>query len=341
MVYNKYLYALVDMSYLLSRNLFAASRGKNINEFTEGDVIRITLQTINKIPRDYGITCDKFIFLFDKWDKTLGGYYRTYLLKNYVTYKGSRRYMDEVLLEEIKSNPESTPEQIAAAELEYYTNQVKYKSKWGMIRDLKNFGIPCFGVDGWEFDDLAWLAGCMLYNKDNGKKSVIITKDSDLQYSLTPQMDYFRLPTGGSDPEVITYNQMYATIPDVLKEKGVSLYQYKAYLDSLGFGHNDMTKTAKSRVDPTNIICEVLNGDYTNVENVEAFTKQMESFDLSKFPRLAEAQEMIATELGTSGKIGTVEDFHKFCTKYKVTGISDAYFSELMGRFDEKLFSGK
>ena len=339
MIGNKYKYALIDLSYILMRNMYAASKGKNIGEYNEGDIIRITIQTLRKIVRDFGISADKFIMLYDKWDKQLGGYYRTWLLKDFVKYKGTRVYMTEEEVERMIASGEYTEEDILKAKLEAYQNQVKYKAKWGMISDLGKIGIPCFGVEGWEFDDLAWLTACQIYGQDNGKPSVIITKDSDLTYSLTPQMQYFKIPTGGSDPKIITYEDMYATIPEELKAKGISLYMYKAFLDSLGYGHNDMSSTRKSGISPTEAILKILQGDYSDVENVEAFKTQMKSFDLGGFPRLQEAKDLISTKLGTVGRLGTLDDFHKFCDKYKVSGITDKYYSEFIAGFDQKLFS--
>ena len=140
-----------------------------------------------------------------------------------------------VLVEEMKKDPTKTEEEINKAIDEAYINKVKLEAKKGLMYELDKFGIPCVGVSGWEFDDLAWLASCMLYS-EGGKKSIIITKDSDLQYSLSPTMDYFRIPTGGSEPEIITYDQMYEKIPHSLRGR-ISLYQYKSFLDSLGEGH--------------------------------------------------------------------------------------------------------
>ena len=44
MIGNRYKYGIVDLSYLLTRNLFAVARGKKIGEFTAGDVIQMTIQ---------------------------------------------------------------------------------------------------------------------------------------------------------------------------------------------------------------------------------------------------------------------------------------------------------
>lgn len=338
MIGNKYRYLILDSSYVITRNLFAISKGKEIGEYTEGDVMRMTIWTLNKLARDYGITADKILMVGDKWDPDLGGYYTTYLLKG--KYKSDRVYINEDVVEQMRNDPNVTPEELHEAEIKLYQNQVKYKSKWGMVRDFKNIGIPSFFVSGWEFDNLAWLASCMLC--DSNKKSVIVTKDSDLQYALSPMMDYFRIPTGGSDPVIITYDEMYNTIPKSLRDRGISLYQYKAYSDSLGFGHNAMTSTRKSGcTDSEEIINKILDGDYSMVEDIETFEKQMTTFDISKFPRLEEAKKIVAEEFSTVGKIGSLNDFHDICNKYNITGVSDRYYSDFSNRFDPKLFTEK
>ena len=353
MISTKYKYALVDMSYIMMRNLAVISKGKKPGEFTEGDLMRICLQTINKIPRDFNITADKFIFIYDKWHKDYSGYFRTHLLRGVSQkYKGTRVYISKELAQEYVNNPESIPQEVKdyykfkgkeGQELldaiihEGYTNEVKYKAKWGMVRDFKRLGIPCLGLDGWEYDDLAYLAGQLLYSEEE-KPSVVITKDSDLQYSLTPKLDYFKIPTGGSEPKIITYSDMYYTIPDEIRERGVSLYKYKALLDSLGEGHNDMMKTKKDMADANKTILQILDGDFSGVDNVEAFKTQMKSFDISWFPNLQEAMNIVKTEFPTVGTLGSLSDFHNICENYGITGVGDGYFINFTRRFDPILF---
>lgn len=341
MISNKYLYGLVDLSYLISRNLFIISKDKKVNEFSSGDLIRITIQSLNKFLRDYGLSCDKLVMVYDRWESSVGGYYNAAMIRPYVQYKGTRKYMNEQLLEEIRCNPESTPEDIAKAELEFYTNQVKTRAKYGMIDDLKNIGVPCIGVPGWEYDNLVYLFAGLMYGKTGGKKSVIITKDSDLMYSTTPELDFFKVSTGGSEPKIITYDEMYFTIPEVIRNQGISLYQYRAFTDSLGEGHNDMLKTKRPHADVTETILQILKGDFMGLEvdKIDAFKAQYNSFNISQYPRLDEATDLITNYLPGAGHYGTVDDFHKFCTKHGVSGISDKYYSDFIARFDQKLFT--
>ncbi len=341
MISNKYLYGLIDLSYVLSKNIWVISRDKKINEFSPGDVIRMTIQGFNKFARDFGITCDKYVAIYDRWDSSVGGYFGGSLIKPYVQYKGTRRYMNEQLLEEIRSNPESTQEEIEKAELELYTNQVKTKAKYAMIDDLKNIGVPCIGVPGWEYDNLVYLFAGLMFGRTAGKKSVIITKDSDLMYSTTPELDFFKVSTGGSEPKIITYDEMYYTIPEPIRNQGISLYQYRAYTDALGEGHNDMLKTKRPHADVTQTILQILKGDYMGIEvdKIDAFKAQLMSFDISQYPRFSEASDMILNYLPGAGHYGSIDDFHKFCVKHGVSGISDKYYTDFISRFDQKMFS--
>jgi len=340
---NNYEYGLVDFSYVLSRNLYAASKDKKVGEYDEGDIIRITIQTINKLARDYNINCEKIVFLADRWDKNIGGYIRHYILKDYVDYKGTRKWMTEELLESMRNDPTVTPEQIEKAEIELYQNQVKRKAKAAITKEFKNLGMPVLGVDGYEADDLAYIASCCLYNENRQKKSILITKDSDQLYALSPIVSYFKLPTMGSTPKVITYEEMYETIPEPLKQRDVSLYEYNAYMNSLGFSHNDNKKTIKSGVEPVNAIIHILDGDYSDLipGKLDTFLIQMKSFDVNSFPRIQEAVDLIYNHLESDGIIGNLDTFHTFCDKYHITGISDKYFSDFISRFDERLYSKK
>lgn len=332
---------MVDLSFLLTRNLWIATKDKEIHEMNSGDVLRLTIQTLNKLARDWGITADKILLIADMWSKDYGGYYRSYLIKDFIKYKGSRKYMTEQALEDLKSDPNSTEEDIRAAERELAVNKIKFEAKQIMKDEFKYLGLPYIAYPGYEFDDIATLASFHFY-EPNAKPNVIVTKDSDLSYSLCPNCVQFKLPTRGSDPKVITYDEMYATIPESLKNRGVSLYQYFALINSLGFSHNDTAKTIKdSTADTEEVILRILSGDYSDVENVDAFKAQMNSFNLGIFPNLEDVKKIIANDFMTVGKLGSLQDFHEFCKKHSVTGISDKYYLDFIKRFDPKLFCDK
>jgi 5'-3' exonuclease len=341
MIGNKYNYAFIDGSFLLTRNLWVATKDKKPDEMEVGEVIRITIQTINKLYRDWGVGADKIIMIFDEWDRNLinSGYIRAYMIKDYVKYKGSRKFITEKTIEEMKADPNTKPEDLEKAIHELASNKIKFQAKKIMKEEFKNIGIPVFSWPGYEFDDIATLASFGL-NEKSEKPNIIVTKDSDLTWSLCPSCDQFLLPTKGSMPTVVTYTEMYYKIPEVLRNMGLGLYMYHAYCDSLGItGHNDNLKTIKPGRDGTQTIVNIMNGDYSDVSNPDAFKAQMRSFDLSSFPQVSQVNNMIQNDFSKVGHVGTLDEFKEFCVKYGVNGISDNYYSGLSEHFDIKLFS--
>lgn len=352
MTNNKYKYALIDSSMLLYRNSWVVSKDKKPGEYTAGEIIQMTIWSLNKFARDYGITADKYVFVVDKWDPAWNGYYTTHLLGG--AYKDSRgdiedakgkadplsTYMTREKYEALKADPSTTPEVLQEAEVKLYYNETKQKAKFALTYEMGKFGVPSIYVPGYEADNLMYIASMMLYDPDpNSKPSIMITKDSDISYCTSPKMLQFKMPVGKSQPELITYEKMYSEMPDEIKNMGISLYQYKSLVDSLGIeGHNGMRRTAKERVNAVETIKHIMNGDYSDVNDVDLFKKQMETFDISKYPRLEEAKRQITDILPSAGKLSGLGEFHKFCDKYGITKISDRYYIEFISRFDPSLY---
>lgn len=336
---NRFNYLLIDASYILTRNLFIATKDKKPEEMNPGEVCRITIQTISKLYKDWFCSGDKPILIFDEWSRNLGGYIRSFMIKDYVAYKGSRKFMTQALLNEMREDPNVTPEELVKAEHELAVNKCKFEAKKIMKEQFRQIGIPCFSYEGYEYDDIAALAS-FIFSEPTSKPNVIVTKDSDLNYSLSPGTCQFLVPTKGKEPEFVYYDDMYYKIPQVLRDRGVSLYMYHAYCDSLGVtGHNDNLKTIKKGADGTQTILHILDGDYSDVENIPAFEAQMRSFDLSNFPDLDKVQSMIINDFPKAGHIGTIPEFRAFCTRNNITGISDSYYMAFSDRLDQRLFS--
>ena len=191
-----------------------------------------------------------------------------------------------------------------------------------------------------EFDDLATLASFLLSNSD--KPSVIITKDSDLLYSTSPKCSVWQPPLSKKPQKLVTYNDAYnGLLPDRFKGR-LSLYQYFAMQQATGLcGHNNMNRTVKSTVKlgVDDIIEQALSGDYHNFEDAKLFKVQCKTFDIWSFPRFEQAKREITENLGIVGRLGSISEFHDFCDKHEISGISDRYFSDFINRFDPKLFS--
>lgn len=339
MLINNYGLAFIDGSWLLTRNLYITTKDKTIEEMDPVDTVRLTLQTISKLSKSWGITAQKIIIIWDKWSKIYGGYIRSWMLKDFVTYKGSRKFITERVLEEMKNDPNVTPEQLNAAMRELAISKIKFKAKDIMINEFPKIGICSYFYEGYEFDDIASLASFQLY-RDSGLPNIIITKDSDLQYSTCPNCVWMCPPSGGAtEPTIITYNDMYYKIPEALRNRGMSLYNYNAYMNAAGFiGHNDMGVSKKRNTDSVETILKILDGDYSDLHNKDMFEAQLKSYDLSLFPGINIVRQDI-DNFYSMGHYGTLNDFHEFCMKNGVTQISDNYYTNMISKFDQKLFS--
>ena len=339
MMINNYGLAFIDGSWLLTRNLYITTKDKAIEEMDPADTIRLTLQTISKLSRVWGITAQKIIIVWDKWSKIYGGYIRSWMLKDFVTYKGSRKFVTERVIEEMKSDPTITQEQIDAAVRELAISRIKFKAKDIMMHDFPKIGIGSYYYDGFEFDDIVSIASFQLYSTE-GLPNVIITKDSDLQYSTCPNCVWMCPPSGGAtEPTIVKYEDMYYKIPEELRKRGMSLYNYNAFMNAAGFiGHNDMGVSKRKYSDPVQTILGVLDGDYSGIENKDMFEAQLRSYNLSTFPGFNIVKEDIS-KFSTDGHFGTLNDFHEFCETNKITGISDSYYNGIISKFDQKLFS--
>lgn len=339
MISNKYNQVWVDGSWLLTRSLWIATKDLKIEEFNPGDVVRLCLYTISKLSKDWGISNDKVIIVWDKWSKNLGGYWRSWMIRDFVQYKGSRKFVTEQTIEEMRNDPNVTEEEIEKAIRELATSRIKFKAKEIMMEDFPKIGIPSYSYDGLEFDDIVSIASFQYYQPD-GKPNVIFTKDSDLQYSTCPNCVWACPPKSGeTEPKIITYDEMYYQIPEPLRRNGISLYNYNALMNAAGFmGHNDMGIAKKTHTDPTQALLKIINGNYEDLENVDMFKAQLNSYDLSQFPDIDQVKADIA-KFETMGHYGTLDDFHEFCKKNNVTQVSDKYYTAMIDRFDQKLFT--
>lgn len=332
---KNYQYLFLDFSLILSRSLFAISKGKEIGEYTAGELIRTCIWTINKVLRDYGINGRKVVLIYDKWDESIGGYYTSYLLGG--NYKDSRHYIDENIFDGMKNDPAVSPEDLKKASWELYQNNVKQTAKYIMISELPKYGICMLGRSGWEADNWVFMLSCELYGKTD-LPSLFVTKDSDWCYNISPETDYMKLVSGKETPKIITYNEMYYSIPEPVRDLGIGLYQYKSLYDSIEGSHNDLRRTRKPRIKTDNIIPKVFAGNYEDLVDPELFEKQYKTFDIFNYPGVDEVKNLINNYLPKAGRIGTIPEFRNFCRIYNVPGISDSYYSDFIGRLDQKLY---
>lgn len=343
MISNKYSQLWIDISWLLSRNLFAVSAGKHAGGYHAGEVIRLTIQSIAKLGNQLGLQADAIRLLNDKWAKEYGGYYRTHLLGG--KYKDDRVYVDNLYVENLRdratTDPEITEEVIQKAEDEAFGNQVRMEAKYAIMNELHHFGFASIWYEGLEFDDLAVIASMMYSSGDTTgrKKCCIVTKDSDMMRAVSPCVDFYKFPKKGEEAHIWTYDEAYLQVPEKYREKGLSLYWYHCLLEALGAGHNNARSPRKKGTNVLKVLDEIiLDGNYDSIEDREMFDATMKSFDFSTYPMFPQVQEMIQTRFMTAGRVGTLSEFRNFCLKHNVEGISDAYFSNYVSRLDRSMY---
>ena len=329
---NNYTLVLIDGSFLLTRALFAVTRGKDPGEVKPGELMRVNLQTINRLGRDWKISGSKVIIVWDKWAPEYGGYIRHHLLRDHLTYKSSRKIVTEDDLKGL------TGEELKKAEREVKLNNLKQETKAAMIKEFPKLGIQNYYFPGYEFDDIATLASFELSGKTE-LPCVIVTKDTDLTYSLSPGFHFFKLPTYGSEPKIVTYEEMCTTIPAGLRSRGLGLYQFGAMLNSSGFlGHNDLIVTKKKGAKMEKTLEGIMDGDYSGLKDPELYQLQFSTYNIPAFPNYPAVLEDVHHFL-SDGSSGSTFEFERVVREYEMEGIDREYYLSIIARFDERYFS--
>lgn len=313
-----YKYLIIDGQYLLTRNFkLLASRNP---EFRVNELITVTFQSVAKLRRDL-VNFEKPILLFDK-----SPYHK---LSQLPDYKCGRHYVTESDLVDIDPSDE---ESILECKREILLNQKKQSSKYWLLEYFPKMGIPCYLHEGYEADDLAYLFSIILKNKEC--KSAVCSSDSDWKYFSNEFVDYIKFNGAVTDFESIKseYKDVFDT--------DITLYSYKSYCDSLYGSHNDLIQTydvtssnLESNVDR---ILRLRNKDYSILSNQDRFHKQLESFDVMKYPDI----DLVLTDLEStlsSGQLLTDDEFTKFSSD-NLLKISLKYYKDFISRLNNSLY---
>lgn len=334
MILNKYKYLFVDGSYYLKKSNFIAwnnwLKSDKKDSYTVGDVSRMMIYSINKVMKEMN-GVDKVFILWDAWAADIKGYYTTHILKG--NYKDSRVYVTE----EDAQKEDLTNEERQKILDEAYRNEMQRKSKAFIIDNLGNYGIPSIRYFGYEADNLIWIYSSMLA-QPGSKKSAFASSDADWGYASTnPYSDFYKVGIRGAESKLIVYEDMIKEIPEELTGK-ISLYDWKAYYDSIEGSHNDMRRTRRDRFNTAFIIQNLIEKeDYTGIEDIDLFRLQYSTFRIEKFPNFQKIINEFNEKMST-GKLPTAQEFKKFSDDNGL-GISERYLSSFIDRLDPKLYS--
>lgn len=334
---NTFIRGYVDLSWILNRNMNAIKY--NQESCTAGDIVRTTFQTLSKFVREFNLSVDKLIFFNDTYLDDYPGYIRTKMLSSIGgDYKGDRVHMTEEIMLSIVQDPNTTFEEKRQARKEFIFQSAMREAKEILKNELCKFGFPTVSYPGFEFDDLCYIAARSFLNED--KPSVIISKDSDLLYSATPNCYVWQPPLKNTNPKLWSYQDVCDSMPK--KFQGVlKPYQYFSLINAMGYGHNNCKKLYPKGLSSSLIVSDILERqDYSRLSSKEEFEKQLESFKVFDFPGIEEVKKLMNIDyLNSIGSIGGVSDFQAFCKGHGFW-ISEKYYTETVGKFDQKLFCG-
>lgn len=332
MILNEHRYLFVDGSFMLKRHNFMESKDwinsdRDDSKYTAANVARRFMYSVNKLGQEVG-GVDKIFILWDMWDGG-NGYYTTQILKG--KYKDSRKFETK----EDAEKPDLTEEEKREILDNAKRNEMQIESKRFIINHLGDYGMPSIRYGGYEADNLVWVYSSMLAFSD--KTSVFSSSDGDWKFNGTsPSTHVYKVGMRGGKSEMFKYDQMVTEIPEDLRGK-VSLYDWKAYWDSLDGSHNDMRKTRRDRVDTASIIENiVLRNDYSGIEDLELFKSQYSTFRVDQFPGFQRIIDEFPEKM-KSGTFKSLSEFREFSDKSGL-GISDSWYTKFTDRLDPMLY---
>ena len=318
---SKYKYAIFDAQYILTRNFKAM---QNQEYFSQETLARSFFWSIAKYIREM-VDAEKVVCLWDKWP-----YHSTTLLGD--EYKGDRYYASEEELEGL--DPVKDKEEIERIENELRINKIKQGAKYWIINAFNDLGILSFIKSGYEADNFAYVIAQHL--KDDDKKSIIISRDSDWKYLISKNVDYAHDKTG----ETWTLEDMEKEIPEGLD---ISLYLYKSVIDSLYGSHNNIQRTLKeelpSNASQVDIIRSALNGEmkyFNSDEDLKQFQLNLSTFTVENYPEYENVKKMMYY-LDKSGRIMSTDEFNQFRLMNNFQ-VSDSYYRTFSSLLNKDLY---
>jgi hydrogenase maturation factor len=285
------------------------------------DVVKSFFYSIVKVIRDIA-SCRKIILCFDS-----APYHKSLFLDD---YKGSRYYVTEDDL--LKIDREKDPLNYINIKEDIRLNEIKKEAKNFIIENFNKLGMYVLIHKGYEADDLAYLTAQHVEN-DN-ERSCLVSIDEDWSYLINKNVDWLKTNT----QSIFNYEKILDRNRNYLPDMGISLFQYKAYWDSLFGSHNDLVETIKKgeNIDLKEVIKNCLNEDYSNINDIDKFKAQLKSFNINDYPEYDQVMEKIKL-IETEGSIMSIDeyDYFKLMNNFKVR---TEYYSNYVKEIDSTMY---
>lgn len=299
---RQYEFGFIDGSIILSRNFHAMKPLLKRSDYGAEQLAKSVLQSIFKIARER-IQCERYFLLWDKKP-----YWKTEMLKNDVgksEYKTNRPKESEDLIEKLGN------------------------AKMLLMCYAGKLGLTSIQYQGWEADDLAYLASRQCKTRD--KKSVLLSFDSDWISWVGPMTDYYNIQRNS----VYTYDHIMTHNPPI---KGMSLFQSKSWRDSLRGSHNNLKQTVKSEfksIPSIKLIEAFQAGDYHMFSDPDLLAAQLRTFNFSQYPNF-ETVSIYLDEVLKKGSVAKTSEMHSILKSMglKENAISDYCYESYVKRLN-------
>jgi hypothetical protein len=240
-------------------------------------------------------------------------------------YKSSRIYYNDN--DVTAFDQDSDPVKYFSMKSNAEFNRIKNHAKYSICKFFPKFGLPVIISEGYEADDLAYIAAQNF--KDYDKKIAIVSVDSDWTFRINPNCDMIT-PKG----KVITYNDMITKVPE-----GWTLYEYHKYNDTLYGGHNDLHNTMNDEGSGLSLdeLKSAIENDKSELfRDIDLVKLQLSTFDIYNFPDIDMITSLITEDrLDSIGSFYNLDEFSKNC----FFNVSRSYYAKFLSTINPELFN--
>lgn len=368
---NKYKYMFIDAQICLVTGMYAVMHQFKDRRINEQTLLKMFIQSMFKLTRE--VKCDRPYLLWDS-----APYHKQTILKEALgkeDYKGDRGYKtaDEVTILKEKLGPlqvqlknaEEHPElysedELAALkenltkeitkiersiddiEVQIHNFQVRGAVKRKIIDTLGDFGYTSIIMGGYEADDIAQLL--VDYCTERKEKVLLVSKDSDWDYMLTPYADkydhYTKNAAVAKDPSL-----KWKTYESVKKElwwterdfPGWKLSEIKRYQDSLYGSHNALKACLHPEWKKAGVFLkEVIDHLDEACSDKALFEAQMKTSDFTLYPKY-EFMKKCLPWYSKKGHLKSVDEFVKYAKENKLA-LNPYSYLDIIKILDYELF---
>lgn len=349
---QKYKYFIVDAQLVLTRCYYML---KDSDRFGIKSLAESVFYLVAKAVKSVG-GAQKVILLWDKYP-----YHKNEIVSG--SYKGDRKYLTE---DDLDPTIEVTDADIHRMKIylqlpadekldpkwdefkpimdkinkmqELEKERKKAAAKYYIINHYGNMGMPSLIREGWEADD--WCQFISEYLEGDSEISCSYTTDGDWPWFVTDSLHFIKIPKKGNELTIMDRQAVLNIMP--LEVRDMKFLHYRAILDSLAGGHNNLQATIKKGITRKKswgmIIEDIVKNDNLDeyVDDIEQYKINLKTHDLHSFPD-ADLVKQEVTNIHTIGNVMSKDEFEEYRMMNGI-GIYSNYYSEFISGLNKELY---